>query len=104
MGEGVDKVYRGLDELLAENGTGGGDNLWWTKMPTQREYCAVLYMGLCILLLSRLAHISRGAVADVPVMPTSVSTILFTDIGGGFAQTHLLGGGHKPRAIGLTYR
>ena len=65
------------------------------------------HMGLCILLLSRLAHISPPLAWQMfRVMPTSVSTILFTDIGGGFAQTKIFSVGDTSHLapIGLTYR
>ncbi|NLY69540.1 MAG: histidine phosphatase family protein [Clostridiales bacterium] len=109
VGEGVDKVYRGLDELLAENGYRRRGIIYEVDQDADRNANIALFchMGLCILLLSRLAHISPPLAWQMfRVMPTSVSTILFTDIGGGFAQTKIFSVGDTSHLapIGLTYR
>lgn len=109
VGEGVDWVYRGLDELLAENGYTRRGILFEAAENCDKNANIALFchMGLGTLLLSYFAHVSPPLAWQMfRVMPTSVSTITFGDIGHGLAQTKIFSVGDTTHLapIGLTYR
>lgn len=107
--EGVDRVYRGLDELLAENGYRRRGLLYEVDERADKNANIALFchMGLGTLLLSRFAHVSPPLAWQMfRVMPTSVTTVVFYDIGHNLAQTKIFTVGDVTHLapIGLTYR
>lgn len=109
VGEGVDKVYRGLDELLAENGYRRRGILYEVDEDADKNANIALFchMGLGTLLVSRFAHVSPPLAWQMfRVMPTSVTTVVFYDMGPKLAHSKIFTMGDVTHlaSIGLTYR
>lgn len=107
----VEKVRKGFDALLAENGilcAGDGYRLCGVEPGTQRTLAIFCHMGLGLLLLSQLARMSPPlAWQRFCFQPSSVSTVLWEqDEGAESAACHIVSIGDTTHLseLGPNYR
>jgi Fructose-2,6-bisphosphatase len=109
IGERCDRVFTGLDDLLAENGYRRSGILYEVDDNCDKHATLALFchMGLGTLLLSRFAGVTPPVAWQMfRVMPTSVSVITFGGITPNLAQSKIFAVGDTTHLapIGLTYR
>ncbi len=111
--ECCNKIFAGLDGLLADNGIVREGYVYRRSDAVTDEECEnanvaiYCHMGLGSLLISHLAYIAPPLFWQMfRFMPTSVTTVLFPEVTAGYVQAKIFAVGDTTHVapIGLTYR